>query len=234
MRCHPPPQPTTIAMATTHHPPTPSPRQLNISTFATQNTRGLCRLPQDTNGKLITTKPYDYTRYEHLIGMMKTKSIDVYFVQEAWLEGDVFNEVINGYHIFRHNGGKGNHNFHGVTIILSLQYYQGWKASGARPPLTTDATDEFAGQYISINIILKSCDRMGKHVRRKKWNKHLAFTFATVYHPCTKTGSDGIYACFLDTLNTLLSKLPSDNENIMRADVNANIGKFDDLQSSKF
>jgi hypothetical protein len=24
------------------------------------------------------------------------------------LEGDIFDEVINGYHIFRHNGGKGN------------------------------------------------------------------------------------------------------------------------------
>jgi hypothetical protein len=71
--------------------------------------------------------------------MMKTKSLDVYFVQETWLEGDAFDKVINGYHVFRHNGGKGNH------IILSPRYYQGWKAAGARPPLTTDATSEFAG-----------------------------------------------------------------------------------------
>ncbi len=68
---------------------------------------------------------------------MKTKSLDAYFVQETWLEGDVFNEVINGYYIFRHNGGKGNHNFHGVAIILSLQYYAGWKDAGARPLMTT-------------------------------------------------------------------------------------------------
>ena len=41
--------------------------------------------------------------------MMKTKSLDVYFVQETWLEGDAFDKVINGYHVFRHNEGKGNH-----------------------------------------------------------------------------------------------------------------------------
>jgi exonuclease III len=64
-------------------------------------------------------EPHDYTRYEHLIALMKTKSLDVYFMQETWLEGDIFDEVINGYHIFRHNGGKGNHNFQGVAIILS-------------------------------------------------------------------------------------------------------------------
>jgi hypothetical protein len=30
---------------------------------------------------------------------MKTKNLDVYFIQEAWLKGDVFDEVINGYHV---------------------------------------------------------------------------------------------------------------------------------------
>ena len=166
--------------------------------------------------------------------MMKTKSLDVYFIQETWLEGDAFDEVINGYHIFRHNGGKGNHNFRGVAIILSPRYYKGWKTAGARPPLTTDATGEFAGRYISINVTLNSYDRLGKQVHGKKGRKHLALTLALVYHPCTKTGADDIYARFLDTLDTLLGKLPADNEIIMGADVNANIGKLDDLQSREF
>ena len=48
----------------------------------------------------------------------------------------------------------------------------------------------------------------------------------SVYHPCTKTGADDIYAHFLNTLDSLLI--------IMGADVNANIGKFDVLQSSEF
>jgi hypothetical protein len=114
----PPPPPTAAAAAILHHPHPSSPRQLDISTFATLNTHELPRLPCDANGKLMTTEPYGYTRYKHLISMMKTKSLDIYFVQETWLEGDAFDEVINGYHVFRHNGGKSNHNFRGVAIIL--------------------------------------------------------------------------------------------------------------------
>ena len=75
-------------------------RQLDISTFATQNTQGLRHIPRGTDGKPIPTEPHDYTRYEHLIAMMRTKNLDVYFVQETWLEGDAFDEVIDGYHVF--------------------------------------------------------------------------------------------------------------------------------------
>jgi hypothetical protein len=100
--------------------------------------------------------------------------------------------------------------------------------------MTTDVAGEFAGWYISINITLKSYNRMGKQVRGKKVDKHLALTLASVYHPCTKTGSEDIYARFLDTLDTLLSKLPTHNKIIKGADVNANIGRLDELQSSEF
>jgi len=71
-------------------------------------------------------------------------------------------------------------------------------------------------------------------VRGKKGCKNLALTLASVYHPCTKSGADDIYIRFLDTLDILLSKLPADTEIIMGMDVNANIGKLDDLQSSEF
>ena len=61
-----------------------------------------------------------------------------------------------------------------------------------------------------------------------------ALPVASVYHPCTKTGSEQIYVRFLDTLDTLLSKLPTHHKIIMGADVNANIGRSDKIQSSKF
>ncbi len=99
--------------------------------------------------------------------------------------------------------------------------------------MTTDVAGKFAGQYISMNLTLRSYDRMGKQVRRKKGDKHLALTLASVYHPCTKTGSEDIYARFLDTLDTLLCKLPAHNETIKGADVNANISRLNELQSSK-
>ena len=231
--------PTNVAYVTIPPPPKDTTavvpiRQLDISTFATQNTQGLRRIPRDTKGKPIPNTTYDYTRYEHLIAMMKTKNLDVYFVQETWLEGDAFDEVIDEYHVFRHNGGKGNHNFRGVAIILSPRYYRGWKDAGSKPPLTTNATSEFAGRYISINIILKKCDRLGKQVCGKKGKQHLALTLASVYHPCTKHGADDIYIKFLDTLDSLLSKIPADNELIMGADVNANISTLDNLHSQEF
>jgi hypothetical protein len=117
---------------------------------------------------------------------MKTKNLDVYYMQETWLEGDVFDEVINGYHVFRHNGDLSNHNFHGVTIILSLRYYEGWKAAGTTPPITTKITGEFLGRYISITIKLDSHDKQGKLVRGKKGDKLMTLLLASIYHPCTK------------------------------------------------
>ena len=104
-------------------------------------------------------EPHDYMRYKHLIASMKTKSLDVYFVQETWLEGDV------------------------VAIILLPRYCARWKAAGARSPITTDAASKFSGRDISINVILNSRNRMGKQVRGKKGDKHLALTLASVYHP---------------------------------------------------
>jgi exonuclease III len=165
---------------------------------------------------------------------MKLKDIDVYFVQETWLEGDVFDEIINGYHVFRHNGGVGNHNFRGVAIILSPRYHEGWKAAGARPPITTDATGEFAGRFISLNIKLESNDRAGKAIRGKQGHKQLALTLVSVYHPCTKTGEDELYLRLLETLDNLLGRAPAKSEIVMGADVNPNIGKSDGIHSTEF
>jgi hypothetical protein len=165
---------------------------------------------------------------------MKLKQLDVYFVQETWLEGDVFDEIINGCHIFCHNGELGNHNFCGVAIILLPRYHMGWKAAGARPPITTNGTGEFAGCFISINVTLASNDQVGKQVQGKQGNKQLTLTLASVYHPCTKLGDDNTYLHFLDTLDTLLNKLPAKLELIMGADINSNIGKLNNLHSAKF
>ena len=102
-----------------------------ISKMLTQNAHGLRRRARDNGRNILPNSPFDYTRYKHLITTMKLKEIDVYFIQETWLEGDMFNEMINGYHVFCHNGGVGHHSFRGVAIVLSPRYYDGWKAAGA-------------------------------------------------------------------------------------------------------
>ena len=227
--------PNTIPSLNTNKkaPRTTKSRQLDISSFTTQNAHGLRRRPRDNDGNIIANGPHDYTRYEHLITSMKTKNLDVYFVQETWLEDDVFDEVINGYHIFRHNGELGKHNFRGVAIILSPRYYEGWKAAGATPPITTDATGEFSGRYISLTVKLDSCDKRGKLVRGKNGDKSIILSLASIYHPCTKSGSDDVYMRFLETLDGLLDKLPK-SELIIGADINANIGRFDSMSAADF
>ncbi len=214
---------------TTNKKPCP-PRQLDISSFTTQNAHGLHCHPCNIDGNIIPHGPHDYMRYEHLITSMKTKNLDVYFIQETWLEGNVFDEVIN---VFRHNEDLGNHNFHGVAIILSPQYYEGWKAAGATPPITTNATGEFLGRYISITVKLDSHDKQGKRVQGNKEDKLMTLLLASIYHPCTKTGSDNIYMRFLDTLDNLLNQLPQ-SELIIGADINANIRQFNNMSAAEF
>ena len=85
-----------------------------------------------------------------------------------------------------------------------------------------------------MNIKLASNDCVGKQVRGKQGKKQLALTLASVYHPCTKTGDDATYFRFLDTLDTLLGKVPKQSEIIMGTDINSNIGTFDDLHSTEF
>jgi hypothetical protein len=159
---------------------------------------------------------------------MKLKGIDVYFVQETWLKGEVFDKIIND------NRGVGNHNFRGIAIILSSRYHEGWKAAGARPPITTDATGEFAGQFISLNIKLESNNHAGKTIQGKQGHKQLALTLVLVYHPCTKTSEDELYLRFLETLDNLLGRTPAKSEIVMGAGVNSNIGKRDGIQSTEF
>jgi len=117
-----------------------------------RNVHGLWRLTTDEDGKKLSNHPRDTTKFEHLIASMKVKCLDVYFLQDTWLEYDEFDVDIRGYHVFRHNGPNGNHLHHGVAIVLSPRYYAGWKAAGAAPPITTDTTSEFMGRFIGITI----------------------------------------------------------------------------------
>ena len=71
-----------------------------FSKMFTQNVHELRQRASDEDGNLRPNSPFDYMQYEHLITTMKLKGIDVYFVQETWLKGDVFDEIINRYHVF--------------------------------------------------------------------------------------------------------------------------------------
>jgi hypothetical protein len=85
-----------------------------MSTYCTQNVHGLWHLATDEDGKKLSNQPWDTTKFEHLIALMKVKCLDVYFLQDTWLEDDEFNVDIGGYHVFCHNGPNGNHLHHGA------------------------------------------------------------------------------------------------------------------------
>ena len=116
---------------------------------------------------------------------MKVKCLDIYFLQDTWLEDDEFNVDIGGYHVFCHNGPNGNHLHHRVAIVLSLRYYAGWKAAGAAPPITTDTGSEFVGRFIGIMIKLESRDKRGRTIKgKKKKETSLVLSLVSAYHPC--------------------------------------------------
>jgi hypothetical protein len=61
---------------------------LDTSTYCTQNAHCLRRLATDEDGNRLSNQPWDVTRFEHLIASMKVKCLDVYFLQDTWLEDD--------------------------------------------------------------------------------------------------------------------------------------------------
>jgi hypothetical protein len=63
---------------------------------------------------------------------MKAKSLDVYFVQDTWLEDAESDIDVEDYHVYGHNGPNRNHLHHGVAKVLLPRYFAGWKAVGIR------------------------------------------------------------------------------------------------------
>ena len=104
---------------------------VDMSTYCTQNAHGLWGLVTDEDGNRLSNQPWDMTRFEHLVASMKVKCLDVYFLQDTWLEDDKFDIDVKGYHVFCHNGPNGNHLHHRVAIVLLPCYYAGRKSAGA-------------------------------------------------------------------------------------------------------
>ncbi len=139
----------------------------------------------DSNNSRLTNQPRDTTRFKHLIASMKSKCLDIYFLQDTWLKDDEFDIDVDGYHVFCHNGPKGNHLHHGVAIVPSSCYYASWKAAGATAPITTDTAGDFVEHFIGITINLESCNRKGRSLKgRNKKGTSLVLSLVSAYHPC--------------------------------------------------
>ena len=101
---------------------------------------------------------------------MQKKGTGAMCIQETWDEGNVFDEEVNGFRIFRHNcepGERGRDQlFKGVSSILTSLFYKAWRDAGCQQPTTT-AKGEFEGRFIGIYLKFQNYDKRSKPVKGK-------------------------------------------------------------------
>jgi hypothetical protein len=150
---------------------------------------------------------------------MRNNDVGAWLVQETWEEGDEFDIDVGGYHIFCHNSTKGKdgkwHLFKGVGIILSPQFYEAWHAAGSPPPIT-NPNDDFAGQFIQLNIKFYSFNSHGKSIK----GKLLTIALILAYFPC----NDMKHEQFSTTFDSMLNSINSNTTVAIGSNINGRIG----------
>ena len=148
-------------------------------------------------------------------------------MQETWQEGYIFDEQVNGFHIFNHNyyiGGRGEYQlWEVVVIVLSKKFYHACKYSGSLPPIKTDTKGKYGEQLIELTLKLHSYDSKGKFIIGELFKPFVL----SAYHTSNRHHSYEQHWGFNVILDTLLSRAPNNDEIIMGADVNCRIGRRD-------
>jgi exonuclease III len=147
--------------------------------FYTQNANGLKRV-----GKI-----------DAIVDRMRRSNIDIYLVQETWLEGEgrEYEHVeINGYTAFFHGNatatcsrGRG-----GVAIFLSKRAKKAWEDAGANKPLLSGPIDGCA-RWMAIKL-------------KTREPKPRDLFVVTAYHPTTSGANEGASQDFYQKFDTFL------------------------------
>ena len=120
-----------------------------------------------------------------MIDIMARKKIDVYCIQETWLDGDFIKEI-DGYTIFHHGLKEQtcSRGQNGVAIILSPTFSKYYKLSGSLPPVIPQEDDISMGRFIGIKLDLK-VKILKKGAFRKKNIKFetIKLFISSAYHP---------------------------------------------------
>ena len=157
-----------------------------------------------------------------IVELMSFRKIDVYLIQETWLDGDYVSEI-KGYTLFRYGlkkkCGRGQC---GVGIILSPTFLQFYKDSGSKPPITV--SDENAiGRFIGLELTIKvKTDHKGAFKKKKRKNKFqsLNLFISSVYHPVDKEDQ----LLFYNHLSSIYAAIPTNCLLFSGQDLNANLG----------
>ena len=154
-----------------------------------------------------------------IVDLMVAKGILAYCVQETWIVGNA-NTVVRNHMIFRHNReeievGTGVIVPGGVAIIITPKEVTVWRASGAKPPITTPLQSKFVGRFLGLKLQFPRFDKFDRRVRGE-----LKLFIASIYHPV----DNKYHKEFNDTLTMLVNSVPKSSNFIGGHDMNANIG----------
>jgi hypothetical protein len=159
------------------------------------------------------------SKLEYIIDFMGNNDVGALLVQETWEEGDEFDIDVGGYHIFHRDSTKGEdgkrHLFKGVGIILFPQFYEAWYAAGSPPPIT-NPNDDFAGQFIQLNVKFDSFNSRRKSIK----GKSLTIALILAFFPCNDTKHEQFSASF----DSMLNSINSNTTVVIGSDINAQIG----------
>jgi exonuclease III len=175
----------------------------------------------------------DTYKFDHITSLMEMRGIDIYLVQETWLNNEYkSHSVVNGYYLFHHGTNEASsdsideeeeenplhqksrkgHTKGGVVIFLSPKATAAWKCAGQHDPIVSGNTHGCA-RYIALK--LHFIDHFGEIVK---------VNTCSVYHPTTKLSQQKRLE-FLDELDNLYDRLDLDDHILIAGcDTNSSIG----------
>jgi hypothetical protein len=154
-----------------------------------------------------------YTKLEYIALYMEEKDIDVYLIQETWLEGNVDHWNINGTTFFTHGPEKQNSSRGrgGVAIGLSKKALKAWARAGKKDIRRHGVMDD------TTRI-------MGIDLKVPSGNSFKNLTIFNVYAPSTHGNDIETVEDFWTNLEDEIVGLPKENIPIIGRDINARIG----------
>jgi exonuclease III len=164
-------------------------------------------------------------KLDFIVQFMKEKTIDVYCLQETWLEGEQeqFSELtLNNYLVFMHGNkdktcarGKG-----GVAIILSPRAAKAWKNAGNPAPV--------------LGGIVAGCVRfMGIRLSIHRPSKTINLFIVSAYIPDASYPTN-MTTEFFEKFDIFLNNTPVNHNLIICADTNTSLGVQSDNTDKRF
>jgi exonuclease III len=153
------------------------------------------------------------TKFEYIALLMDEKDIDVYLIQETWLEGDLDQWMINGITFFSHGPKKQNSSRGrgGLAIGLSQKAMKAWVRAG-KPDIRRHGLMDDTTRIMGIDL------------RVPAGNSFENLTIFNIYAPSTHGNELETVENFWTELEDELVKIPKNSIPIVGGDINARIG----------